>query len=179
MIGPHRVISVATAVAGTAVVGVFADGRSYQARVVDFDPQGNVAVLDVPNLAVQPLSLASARADSGADALVLDYQSRSGPEEVAARIRHLTMVGSPDIYHGAAVTREAYEISSVVKPRSAGGPLIGMDGRVLGMVLGREIQRPELALVLSAREIVTHLEKLGDNALTVPTGPCITPPLGL
>ncbi|MBB3605223.1 S1-C subfamily serine protease [Mycolicibacterium sp. BK556] len=179
VIGPHRVITLATAVAGSAVVGVFADGKSYAARVVGFDPRGNVAILDVPKLTVPPLSLASARAQSGADALILSYPNRSGPEAIAARIRHFTIVGGSDIYHGETVNREAYEINAVMNSRSAGGPLINMNGGVLGLVLGREIQRPEVVLVLTARELSVRLEKVGNNALTVPTGRCITPPTGL
>jgi S1-C subfamily serine protease len=179
VIGPNRVISLATAVAGSAVAGVYADGRSYRARVVDFDPRANVAILDVPNLAVAPLSLAPSRAENGADVLILGYPTRSGPEAVAASIRQLALARGEDIYQGDAVTREAYEVNGVMDPRSAGGPLIDMDGRVLGMVLGREVQRLEVVLVLSAREISRHLVKADKGALTAPTGPCIAPPSGL
>ena len=62
VVAPHRVMATAHSVAGSDSVSVQVDGEEYFAQVVSTDPEADIAVLSVPNLATQPLPLADTAA---------------------------------------------------------------------------------------------------------------------
>ncbi len=68
VIAPNRVMSNAHVVAGADSVTVEADGQTYDASVVSYDPEADISILDVPNLPSQPLTFSQASAPTGTDA---------------------------------------------------------------------------------------------------------------
>jgi S1-C subfamily serine protease len=151
---------------------VDAEGNALDARVVAYDPVVDVAILDVPNLAAQPLEIAWDHAKTGADAVVLGYPG--GGEFVAAqaRIKENVELSGPDVYHTTQVTRDVYTINGTVKPGVSGGPMIGLDRRVLGMVFGSASEDTETGFVLTAKTLAPQILNPG-NAEPVATGGCL------
>ena len=66
-------MSNAHVVAGSESVTVEADGQTYDASVVSYDPDADISILDVPDLPSAPLQFAEEPAKDGTDALVLGY----------------------------------------------------------------------------------------------------------
>ena len=124
VIAPNRVMSNAHVVAGSDSVTVEADGQTYDATVVSYDPNADISILDVPNLPIQPLQFAEEPAKSGTDAVVLGFPG--GGEFVAtpARVREIIELSGPDIYKTTTVNREVYTIRGLVRHGNSGGPMI-------------------------------------------------------
>ncbi|MDT4918518.1 MAG: hypothetical protein QOI15_2815 [Pseudonocardiales bacterium] len=153
---PDRILTNAHVVAGTNEVTVeIAPNQDVPAQVVLFDPERDVAVLDVPDLpaTARPLPLSRSDGASGDPALVLGYPE-NGPFTVrTARIRSDGTVGGTDIYGHGNVRRSIYAIRSVVRSGNSGGPLLGYDGTVLGMVFATAIDSPDTGFALTNAEI--------------------------
>src|SRR5918998_1041375 len=58
VVAPNRVMSNAHVVAGSESVTIEADGQSYDAYVVSYDPLADISVLDVPDLPIRALEFA-------------------------------------------------------------------------------------------------------------------------
>jgi S1-C subfamily serine protease len=128
------------------------DGLSYQAQVVLYDPQIDVAILYVPGLDLQPLSFAGP-ASSGADAVVAGYPLDHSFTAVAARIGEVQSAVGPDIYQTGTVDREIYEIRAIVQPGNSGGPLIAPNGSVYGVVFAAAVGVPDTGFALTSAEV--------------------------
>jgi S1-C subfamily serine protease len=151
---PHRILTNAHVVAGTKEVEVQVSAHdSLPATVVLFDPERDVAVLDVPDLNAPALRFSTVDGKTGDPALVLGYPE-NGPFTVrSARVRTKTTVGGTDIYGRNSVRRSIYSIRAVVRSGNSGGPLLADDGTVLGMVFATASDSPDTGFALSDDEI--------------------------
>jgi S1-C subfamily serine protease len=173
VVAPNRVMSNAHVVAGSDSVTVENDGRSYDATVVSYDPQADISILNVPGLSATPLAFADAPARTGIDALVLGYPGGGAFAATPARIREIIELNGPDIYRTTTVTREVYTIRGTVRQGNSGGPMIDLNGRVLGVVFGAAVDDAETGFVLTAKEVSRQLQKIGYTD-PVATGTCIS-----
>ena len=172
VVASKRVMATAHEVAGTDSVSVEVDGTEYDAQVVSYDPNRDIAILDVPELQAQPLPFAEDVAESGADALLLGYPGGAEFMATPVRIREYIELDGPDIYRTTTATREVYTIRGAVRQGSSGGPLIDLDGHALGVAFGAATNDPDLGFVLTAREVASPLATVG-NTVPVSTGTCI------
>lgn len=175
---PHRVLTNAHVVAGTrsvqVVAGQDASGRerTVDATVVVFDPNRDVAVLAVPGLDAPPLSFARADAQQGTPAVVIGYP-QDGPYTVkSARVRSLTTVRGANIYGNGDVRREIYSVRAIIRSGNSGGPLLGYDGRVLGMVFATALDSSDTGFVLTKDEIDGRAQQGRQSSNAVGTGAC-------
>jgi S1-C subfamily serine protease len=136
VVAPNRVMATAHEVAGTDSASVEVDGTQYDAQVVSYDPNRDIAILDVPELQAAPLPFAEDVAESGADALLLGYPGGAEFMATPVRIREYIELDGPDIYRTTTATREVYTIRGAVRQGSSGGPLIDLDGHALGLRSG-------------------------------------------
>jgi S1-C subfamily serine protease len=173
VIAPNRVMSNAHVVAGSDSVTVQADGQSYDATVVSYDPDADISILDVPNLPQRPLVFAEQPAKSGTDAVVLGYPGGGDFAASPARVREIIELNGPDIYRTTTVNREVYTIRGTVRQGNSGGPMINRAGQVLGVVFGAAVDDNDTGFVLTANEVSRQLAKIG-NVDKVPTGACVT-----
>lgn len=173
VLSPDRVMTNAHVVAGANNVTVEVSGNPYDATVVSYDPTVDVAILAVPNLPPGPLAFASAPAKGGTDALVLGYPGGGGFMATPARIREIIELSGPDIYRDATVNREVYTVRATVEQGNSGGPLIDMNGKVLGVVFGAAVDDNDTGFVLTAKEVSSQLAQIGDTA-PVATGSCVS-----
>jgi S1-C subfamily serine protease len=173
VLSPDRVMTNAHVVAGANSVTVEASGNPYDATVVSYDPTVDVAILAVPNLPPGPLAFASAPAKSGTQAIVMGYPGGGSFVATPARIRELIELSGPDIYRTATVNREVYTVRASVEQGNSGGPLIDLDGNVLGVVFGAAVDDNDTGFVLTAKEVAAQLANIGDTA-PVATGACVS-----
>jgi S1-C subfamily serine protease len=173
VLSPDRVMTNAHVVAGANSVTVEASGNPFDATVVSYDPTVDIAILAVPHLPPGPLAFASAPVTSGTEAIVMGYPGGGGFMATPARIRELIELNGPDIYRNATINREVYTVRSNVEQGNSGGPLIDLNGQVIGVVFGAAVDDTDTGFVLTAKEVAAQLAHIGDTT-AVPTGACVS-----
>lgn len=173
VIAPGRVMTNAHVVAGVEdpQVQLLGQGSMFEATVVVFDPDRDIAVLAVPELEAPALALAGPARD-GDDAAVAGFPGGGEFELLPARVRERISARGPDIYNDEQVTREVYSLFVGVRPGNSGGPLLAPDGTVLGVVFATSLDDPQIGYALTAAE-VAGAATVGTTAVdTVATGLC-------
>ncbi|MEO6880234.1 MAG: MarP family serine protease, partial [Mycobacteriaceae bacterium] len=172
VVAPQRVMTNAHVVAGTDEVGVQTGAGLLRASVVLYDPETDLAVLDVPGLSAPTLALAPDVARSGTSAVVLGYPLDGPYTASPARIRDDFTLRGPDIYDSRTVSRDVYTIRGQVRSGNSGGPMVDSEGRVLGVVFGAAIDSPDTGFVLTATEVADEVASAPTLAAPVSTGAC-------
>lgn len=151
-------------------------GRSYQATVVGFDPQLDVAVLHVPGLELPALA-SDTSATSGTAAVVAGYPGGGGLQVSPAVVRAVLGAGrlGTDIYGNSGVAREALVINAEVRPGNSGGPLLSTNGTVLGLVFAQAVEDPQVGYALTAAQFRELPRQVGASTAAVSTGLCPAP----
>ncbi|HEY8300719.1 MAG TPA: MarP family serine protease [Jatrophihabitans sp.] len=172
VVSPHHIMTNAHVVAGTRQVSIVVGDHQLAATVVLYDPDRDVAVLDVPDLSARPLRFAPTPAGTGNPAVVMGYP-QDGPLNVqTARVRARTTVSGSDIYGNAGVRREVYSIRSLVRSGNSGGPLLASNGRVLGVVFATDLRSSDTGYVLTAAEVASAFREGRRETTPVNTGSC-------
>ncbi|MFE2017622.1 MarP family serine protease [Streptomyces sp. NPDC059499] len=158
----RRVMTNAHVVGGVdePTVQIGGEGRLYDAKVVLYDWQRDIAVLDVPDLAAEPLRFTDTRSDaeSGDDAIVAGFPENGAYDVRSARIRGRIDADGPDIYHRGTVRRDVYSLFATVRQGNSGGPLLTPDGKVYGVVFAKSLDDPDTGYALTADEIREDIE---------------------
>ncbi|MFI5974694.1 MarP family serine protease [Streptomyces sp. NPDC051452] len=167
----RRVMTNAHVVAGIdrPSVRVGGVGPAYEARVVLFDPDRDVAVLYVPGLRA-PVLRFDTGAERGDSAVVAGYPQDGSLDLQAATVASRVRATGQDIYNERAVTREIYSVRSTVRPGNSGGPLLTTRGRVFGVVFARSTSDTETGYVLTASEVAADARRAAASTTAVDTG---------
>ena len=174
VVSPERVMTNAHVVAGTTTLHVVASGDQFDATVVYFDPNTDIAVLDVPGLQAPALRFADELARTGEDAIALGFPEAGPFNASAERVREVIQLRGPGIYPGSAVTREVYTVRGSIRQGNSGGPLINSDGDVLGVVFGAaEDPASETGFVLTADQVKPGLAESERLSTAVDTQSCV------
>ncbi len=145
------------------------DGEVRPATVVVFDPDRDLAILEVPDLGQQPLP--TAPAETGSDGAVIGYPGGQDTPRVApTRIDDQRTAVGRDIYGQERTERQVLFLSSALQQGDSGSPVIDVEGRLNGVVFAISPDNPTAAFALDLDE----LEAIVD-APRAPgeTGPCI------
>ncbi len=129
-----RVVTNAHVVSGvTAVQVTFSDGQSVAASVIGKDEETDLAVLAVPTdgLDLRPLELGNSDMIAPGDRVVAvgnptGFAATAGTGRISASGRQ---VEAP----GGYVIDGLLQTDAVIEPATSGGPLMGLDGRVIGI----------------------------------------------
>ncbi|MFF9041927.1 MarP family serine protease [Streptomyces sp. NPDC014892] len=148
-------------------------GKAYEAKVVLFDPDKDVAVLYVPGLRAPLLSFDDS-AGRGDAAVVAGYPEDGGLDLQAATVASRIDATGRNIYNTDAVTRDIYSIRSTVRPGNSGGPLLTTDGKVFGVVFARSTSDAETGYVLTVDEVAPDAERAANATAPVDTGDLVT-----
>jgi S1-C subfamily serine protease len=169
---PGRIMTNAHVVAGTRSIEVETANGQMPGTVVVFDPERDLAVIDVQGLSLPSLSFASATVKTDADSIVLGYPLDGPYDAEPSRVRDVRPISGPDIYNDHTVTRDIYTIRGLVRSGNSGGPLIASDGDVLGVVFAAAADDPQVGFALTASE-AAPVVKAGRSAdQGVSTGSC-------
>jgi S1-C subfamily serine protease len=167
-----RVMTNAHVVAGVTNPRVEVGGQQREATVVLYDPETDIAVLQVPGLGRTPLRFSTVRASTGDDAIIVGYPE-DGPFFVGpARIRDRLNVPGPDFYNEHTVNREAYILYGDVRSGNSGGPLLAPDGRVYGVIFAAAVDKQNTGFALTAQEVATDAARGSNATARVGTGRC-------
>lgn len=175
VVAPEKVVTNAHVVAGerSQVVRIGGTGTAYDAHVVLFDPKRDIAVLDVPGLPAPPLKLGP-DVGRGTSAVVAGFPE-NGPYTVgAARVRQVIEATGNDIYDRPGIERQVYSLYARVRPGNSGGPLLGTDGKVIGIVFATSLDDPNTGYALTMHEAAPILEQAPGANTPVRTGGCAT-----
>jgi S1-C subfamily serine protease len=172
VVAADLVVTTAPVVAGIRAPSVTdRDGR-HPATTVVFDADLDVAVLRATGLAADPLPLASVAAKPGAGAVVLGYPN-GGPLDIeaAAVLAQYDAVGR-DIYNRDLVTRQIYQLRSLIRPGNSGGPLVNEAGEVIGVVFSRSAVHDDVGYAITTTEFKPTVAEAGQARTPVSTGAC-------
>jgi S1-C subfamily serine protease len=166
VISPGHVLTNAHVVAGVDQgQTVSTSGHRFPARVVLYDPEGDIAILDVPGLHAKPLRFAP-QAGTGTNAVVAGYPLDHPLTLTPARIGGVQKATAPDIYQSHEVTREIYAVRALIEPGNSGGPLINpKNGSVYGVVFAAEVGVKGVGFALTAAQVAADV-RAGKTAST-------------
>jgi S1-C subfamily serine protease len=148
-------------------------GERFAATVVWFDPKRDLALLNVPGLPIQPLRLVSS-VRAGTTGAVIGYPGGGGETVVGARVVARTTAVGRDIYSSSLVRREIYVLRARVRKGDSGGPVVDRSGRPLGVVFAASTADPNEGYALTAGELRTVLNQVGQSRAEVGVGQCAT-----
>jgi S1-C subfamily serine protease len=168
---PGRIMTNAHVVAGVSDPKVRVGTTNVDATVVYYDKDTDVAILKVPSLTA-PLVKFDRNGKSDETGVVLGFPNDGPFNAQPARIRNEQRLQSPDIYGRGTVTREVFSLRSVVRPGNSGGPLVGTDGRVLGVVFAASVSDSNTGYALTAQQVRQAAENGVAARNKVGTGGC-------
>jgi S1-C subfamily serine protease len=147
------------------------NGVKYNAQVVFYDPQVDIAVLYVPGLNLTPLQF-DYQAQAGDSAVVAGYPEDENLTSAAARIGGTQTAVGPDIYQTGTVSRQIYEIRADVRPGNSGGPLLSTEGTVYGVVFAAAVDAADTGFALTASEVTADARAGASLTSQIGTGIC-------
>ena len=170
---PQHVLTNAHVVAGVnqGPTVTTSGGRTYQAKVVLYDPQVDIAVLYVPGLNLTPLHF-DYQGQAGASAVVAGYPEDHGFTQDAARIGGTQNAVGPDIYQTGQVNRQIFEIRANVEPGNSGGPLLSPSGTVYGVVFAAAVDASDTGFALTANEVSADAQAGANQTFPTSTQGC-------
>jgi len=174
VVAPERVVTNAHVVAGTTSehVRIQGAGRSFDARVVVFDPRRDLAVLSVPGLPA-PASTQGPNLKRAGGAVIAGFPL-NGPYRLdPARVRDVLTATGADIYGSPGVVREVYSLYARVQPGNSGGPLLSPSGAVVGIVFARSLDDDRTGYALTLDEARPVLDAANSSFSPVSTGGCV------
>lgn len=150
---PDVVVTNAHVVAGGDVIRVRRpDGRLVRARIVMFDDNRDLAVLEVARLNLPTIGIAEAA--EGMAGAVLGYPGGQNQVRVAPALvqRELPTTGR-DIYGQDRTRRQVLFLASALRQGDSGAALINADGQVVGVAFAIAPDRPGTAYALDDSEV--------------------------
>jgi S1-C subfamily serine protease len=170
-VGQGMVLTNAHVVAGTRGTTVQSSGgANFGARVVLFDPERDVAILYVPRLAAA--ALPQAAADSGTQGAAIGYPGGGNEKASAAVIDGQVLARGRDIYGQNLVDRHIWIAEADVQPGNSGGPLVDLNGNVVGVIFAASTSNQGQAYALTDAEVQPDVNAAQGQTQPVPVGPC-------
>lgn len=148
------------------------DGTIHNTAVMWFDPEIDLAILRVSGLSGQPLTVDAAEHDPGTPGVVIGYPGGGGLNaQPAAIMNRFTAIGR-DIYDQGRTERDVYSLQAHVIPGNSGGPLIGKNGQVLGIVFGTSTTYNNVGYALTGHQVAGELAEGEQSNHVYSTGAC-------
>ncbi|HEX3947004.1 MAG TPA: MarP family serine protease, partial [Acidimicrobiales bacterium] len=172
VVAPGLVVTNAHVVAGETATEIVVDDLTYPATPVLFDPKFDLAVLRTRAPLGPPLALDPDEAGRGTQGAVLGYPENGslvvGPAGVASS---LTAQGR-DIYNQGSVVRTVYQLDADVQPGNSGGPVVGADGTVIGVVFSRSTVDADVGYALASPAVLARVQQAESRSGPVSAGAC-------
>jgi S1-C subfamily serine protease len=168
---PGRLMTNAHVVAGVDSPEVTVNGSSEQAEVVYYNPDLDLAVLELDTSGVPSLEFdREAKQEDGV--AILGYP-QDGPFKVQpGRIRAEQRLRSPNIYGDGTVLREVFSLRGLVRPGNSGGPIVSSAGDVVGVVFAASVTDRDTGYAITADQVGRSATIGISNDSPVSTGEC-------
>ena len=161
-VGNGYVVTNAHVVSGTTAHSIQkVDGTTMRATVVLFDPERDVAVLYIRGYTAAGLPFGSA--SRGTQGAVIGYPGGQAEKVSPAVVDGEVPAEGRDIYNQNLVKRQIYVLQASVHPGNSGGPLVDLQGRVLGMIFATSASDPNQAYALTDDELSPDLRSAEAN----------------
>jgi S1-C subfamily serine protease len=141
--------------------------RGIRASVVYFDAQRDVAILYAPQVSAP--ALVGAPAGRGTQGAVIGYPGGGAEYTGPAVIEQGTVATGRDIYNDSLVDRGIWILAAEVRPGNSGGPLVDLQGHVLGLVFAASSTDPTQAYALTDEEVQPDIAAGVGRTTRVPT----------
>jgi S1-C subfamily serine protease len=173
VVADDRIVTNAHVVAGTERPVIEApNGQVIVGTIVYFDASDDLAVIAVAGLNADPLSMGIA-IRPGTRTAIQGYPY-GGPITVeAAHVEQVAFANSPNIYGSGGSPREIYTLSGPVHPGNSGGPLLTLDGDVVGTIFARGADQKNLGYAMTLTELQPVVDEAPSLTATVSSGECI------
>jgi S1-C subfamily serine protease len=155
--GNELVMTNAHVVAGVTSPSIMKpDGRRLPAKLVYFDSDRDIALLNVRGLNESPLPLAPGHvSDRGA---VFGHPGGQDQLRVApARISQEVTARGRDLYDSHRTDRDVFVLAATLHPGDSGAALTNLDGKVTGMAFAIAPDQPNTAYALTSKELQAAL----------------------
>lgn len=167
-----EIVTNAHVVAGVVSPKVLDGNGIHNTRVIWFDPDVDLAVLQVRNLAGKPLRINATEQPTNTPGVVLGYPGGGNFNAQAAAIIDNFLAYGRNIYGQGSTTRDVYSVRAHVIPGNSGGPIVGTDGRVLGIVFATSTTYNNVGYALTGHQVVGELTTAEQSTTTRSTGSC-------
>lgn len=174
VVADDRVVTNAHVVAGVTEPVVEApNGEAIAGSVVYFDPELDLAIIAVDGLTAPPLPLGDTLT-AGTDAAVQGYPYGGPFTSGAARVMQVGTAQVDDIYGTATHPREVYTLAADVRQGNSGGPVLALDGTVVGVVFARSADRESVGFAMTMAELDPVASEAAGLSDSVSSGSCIS-----
>ena len=167
------VVTNAHVVAGGRTVRVSLAGTTYDATVVLFDADLDVALLRVPRLPAPPLRFATSEPERGDTGAALGFPGGGGMVIVPAAVTRQYDARGRDIYGEDVVTRDILELRAAIEQGDSGGPFVLADGSVGGVVFAEARTDDDVGYALSPVSVAVRIQPGVGRTSEVSVGDCI------
>ena len=150
---------------------VLAQDGVHVATPVLVDVAADIAVLRVDHLTAPALALVDTVVPNGTPGVVLGYPGDGALKAVPSTVVQRLPVVQPGVGGGLA-GREVYRLDSVVRAGNSGGPLVGTDGRVIGVVNARSLTDANTGFALTLDPLRADLAAAAGLTAPADTGAC-------
>ncbi len=172
VVGSNLVVTDAHVIAGIYQPYVIDSNGTHTATPIWFDPNLDLAVLRVANLAGSPLTFDPDTVGHGTQGGVLGYPGGGTfTADTAAVLDEFTAVGR-NIYDQGSTQRDVYSVAADVIPGNSGGPLVNLNGEVIGVVFAASTEYNNVGYALSVPQVIHEVNEARASNHTVSTGGC-------
>lgn len=169
VVKPDLVVTNAHVVAGASSIFVRDGETTDRASLVAFDPERDLAVLNVASLSAPSLSLGT-EASAGDSEFAAGYPGNGSFTITPMRVRAELTAQGTDIYQTGTVDRSIYSLRGTIRPGNSGGPLLDENGSVVGVVFARSTSDSDTGYALTLAELKPVLNTVGEIAIS--SGAC-------
>ena len=121
-------------------------------------------------VALAPLPEASA--GQGTQGAAIGYPGGGGEQASAAVVNGEVRAEGRDIYGQRLVVRNIWTIQARVVPGNSGGPLVDLDGNVIGVIFAASTSSPGTAYALTDTEVQPDIDQAQGRTSSVDVGQC-------
>jgi S1-C subfamily serine protease len=171
-ITPTHVVTNAHVVAGTDATAVTLGSETYQASVVLFDPNADIAVLYAAGASAPTLELAGSVPPRGTTGVALGYPGGGGLTVSPAAVTANHEIVGPNIYGEGRHEHSVVEMRADIERGSSGGPLVVEPGVVGGVVFGESRSVDDVGYAIAAPAAAASIGSAAGSSTPVDTGPC-------
>ncbi len=172
VVGDGLVATNAHVIAGIARPYVLDGNGTHVGTPLWFDPNLDFAVVRVNDLAGGPLTFNAGTIAEGTAGGVLGYPGGGNfTAGTAALLNEITAIGR-DIYGQSSTVRDIYALQATVIPGNSGGPLVDLNGNVMGIVFAASTTTSDTGYALSVPQVINELHQAENSNQPTSTGDC-------